>query len=212
MSAASLATSVPEMPMAMPMSARAQRRGVVDAVAGDRDHVPLALQRGHDPHLLVGADAREDGSRAAPSAVCSSASRHPRAALAGDDARRGGSRTSPISRAMASAVCGWSPVTMIDLDAGGAAAWRSPPAPRGAAGPRARPAPPATSWASQPSRPASAGSQRLGECEHPQSARRPWPSLRLRIRAAVGGSSATAPPAVSTAAHSGSTVSGAPLQ
>ena len=44
MSAASLATSVPVMPMATPMSAWRERRGVVDAVAGHGHHVALALQ------------------------------------------------------------------------------------------------------------------------------------------------------------------------
>ncbi len=55
---ASLATSVPVMPMATPMSARLQRRRVVHAVAGHGHEFALVLQRLHDLDLLLRRHAR----------------------------------------------------------------------------------------------------------------------------------------------------------
>ena len=60
MSAASLDTSVPVMPIATPMSAVFKRRRVVDAVAGHRHDRAAALQRLHDAQLVLGVDARID--------------------------------------------------------------------------------------------------------------------------------------------------------
>ena len=67
MSAASLETSVPVMPMATPMSAVFERGRVVDAVAGHRDDGAAALQRLDDAQLVLGIDARVDRHVARPS-------------------------------------------------------------------------------------------------------------------------------------------------
>ena len=56
-SAASRATSVPDRPIATPMSASLQRRAVVHAVAGHGHHVAAALQRPGDAQLVLGRDA-----------------------------------------------------------------------------------------------------------------------------------------------------------
>ena len=112
MSAASRATSVPVMPMAMPMSAVLQRRRVVHAVAGDGHDFAFALQRLTIAAFLVGADAREKISGAS-SASCSCAGDMRRSSS--PDHHRLRRCTRPISRAMAAAVCGWSPVTMMTL-------------------------------------------------------------------------------------------------
>ena len=60
MSAASLETSVPVMPIATPMSAVFKAGRVVDAVAGHRHDRAFALQRFHDPQLVFRVDARID--------------------------------------------------------------------------------------------------------------------------------------------------------
>ena len=54
MSAASLVTSVPVIPMAMPMSAALTAGRVVDAVARHRDHVAAGLPRVDDLQLVLG--------------------------------------------------------------------------------------------------------------------------------------------------------------
>ena len=54
-----MATSAP-VPMAMPRSAWARARGVVDAVAGHRDHVALLLQLAHLGGLVGGQHVGED--------------------------------------------------------------------------------------------------------------------------------------------------------
>jgi hypothetical protein len=55
-----LLTSVPVMPMAMPMSADFERGGVVDAIAGHRDDVALRLQGIDDAQLVRGRDTGID--------------------------------------------------------------------------------------------------------------------------------------------------------
>ena len=47
----------------MPTCGLAQRRGVVHAVAGDRDDLVLVLERGDDAHLLFRLDAGEEDFR-----------------------------------------------------------------------------------------------------------------------------------------------------
>ena len=110
---ASRATSVPGDAHRDADVGSSQRRRVVHAVAGDRHDAALALERRHDAQLLIGGDPRADdlggiqrqlelriGHPARSSPVSSVG-----AALC----------TSPISRATATAVCGWSPVTMTIL-------------------------------------------------------------------------------------------------
>ena len=63
MSAACLATSVPAIPMAMPIWAALQRRRIVNAVAGNGHDMLLLLQRLHDAHLLIGGNPGEDDFR-----------------------------------------------------------------------------------------------------------------------------------------------------
>ena len=58
--AASRATSVPDRPIAMPMSARFERGRVVDAVAGHRDDLAERLERVGDAQLRLGGVAGED--------------------------------------------------------------------------------------------------------------------------------------------------------
>ena len=60
MSAASLLTSVPVMPIATPMSARRSAGRVVDAVAGHRDDRAAAPPGVDDPQLLLGVRPRVD--------------------------------------------------------------------------------------------------------------------------------------------------------
>src|SRR4029453_19396968 len=61
MSAASLATSVPLMPIATPMSAFRKAGASFTPVAGHGDDLSLALQRLDDSQLVFRRDAGEDG-------------------------------------------------------------------------------------------------------------------------------------------------------
>ena len=88
-SAASRATSVPVMPMAMPMSAARKRRRVVDAIAGDGHDRAVALQRLHDAELLIGGDAGEQHIRRVErEPICASDIRRTRSPVMTADRRR----------------------------------------------------------------------------------------------------------------------------
>ena len=111
---------------------RLQRRRVVDAVAGHRDDVAVGLQRVDDAQLVLRRDARVDRRARAPrrrTPASSSAS-----SSAPGERRARPAATMPRSAAMRAAVRGWSPVIMIDADAGPVRLARSPPPPRRAAG------------------------------------------------------------------------------
>ena len=60
MSALSLATSVPVIPMATPISARLIEGRVVDAIAGHSNHFPVGAQSLDNAHFVFGRYARED--------------------------------------------------------------------------------------------------------------------------------------------------------
>ena len=118
MSAVSLATSVPLIPMAMPMSACLQGRGVVDAVAGhghDLAPPPGAPRRsaacararpGRRRRPRRRRAAQPASSRPSSSRACTVCSGLPRA-----------SRSRPSCRPISAAVAGWSPVIIDGADA-----------------------------------------------------------------------------------------------
>jgi hypothetical protein len=61
MSAASLATSVPSIPIAIPMCALFSAGCIIDSVTGNRDDVPLLLQGFDDASFfLISTNACED--------------------------------------------------------------------------------------------------------------------------------------------------------
>ena len=88
-----------------------ERRGVVGAVPGDGDDLAAPLKGGDHPHLVLGADPAQQqlarpGEQSVQAAVVERVQLGPRRTVGA------GSRTMPTRRATASAVSGWSPVTM----------------------------------------------------------------------------------------------------
>ena len=102
----------PAPPMAMPMSARFSAGASFTPSPVTATISPLPLQGLNDPHLLVGADAGEEDFLGVEGEL---ELRYPTCPRVGRRSRPRGSgpRTRPISRAMASAVWGWSPVIMM---------------------------------------------------------------------------------------------------
>ena len=168
MSAASFVTSVPVIPIATPMSARLSAGRVVDAVAGHRDDVALALEH------------RRRGAPCPPA-------RRGRRRRSRRPARRAPRRSSPRTRCRCIArpsmpswprsprrSSTWSPVIMRDADPGLLAAARSRPSPPCAAGRRCRRAPaasgPAPRRAASPPGSNAAGSKsRVADGQHAQA-------------------------------------------
>ena len=134
-----------------------QRRHVVDPVAGHGDDLAGPLQRLHERELLRRGRARHDvDARERRRRV----RRRSRRDLVARRRPRASSPPSPISRATASAVSGWSPVTMIDADAGGPAVAHRLGDARDARDPRTRADRPSRSRRSARRRPSAASSAR----------------------------------------------------
>ncbi|MNZ65915.1 hypothetical protein D3C78_841160 [compost metagenome] len=208
MSAASRATSVPPMPMAMPMSARLSAGASLTPSPVTATTWPLRCNASTTSSFWS-AVTRANSTSGASRANCSWLSERWR--RSSPLITRGAAPvTRPISRAMALAVTGWSPVSMIT--------WM--PAPRQrriASGTSAR------GGSSMPTRPAwisslsssmrsaspSTRRQASASTRRPRAAMSSW-AWRRRSRCAS--SSGCTPSAVSAWLHSGSSTSGAPLQ
>ena len=111
MSAASLVTSVPVMPIATPMSAAFSAGASLTPSPVIATMLPSRLQRVDDAQLVLGRDAgvdRDVAHRAPRSASSSSALE-----LGAGERRGDPSAAMPRSPAMRAAVRGWSPVIMI---------------------------------------------------------------------------------------------------
>ena len=141
MSAASLATSVPLIPMAMPMSACFSAGASLTPSPVMATTSPRRLERLDDPQLVLRARRgrrrrprrrrvrQPSSSRPSSSRACTVRSGWPRA-----------SRSRPSWRPISAAVAGWSPVIIDGADARLAGRWRWPPWPPRGAGRSSRPA------------------------------------------------------------------------
>ena len=117
MVAASRATSVPDTPHGDADVGAAQRRRVVDPVAGHRDDVPLGAQRVGDAQLRLRRAAGEDRSPC-PRRAAASSSRSVIASSSAPVITRRRRAAMPTRRAISAAVRPWSPVTTMEPDAG----------------------------------------------------------------------------------------------